>query len=1257
MDEGKATTRGACPEAVRGKLVRCLLALLLATSSVAGALSSLGAKEAHAAETAYLSVGGSIPYAGFFTTWMWADGQMAYCAQPSKYTPSEGGYEKAPLSTVSGRDAEAAADLWFGWGGPGFDYSMWPSAWYDGTPMSDARYAALTHIILSDTYSSSGDYAMHGCTQAFRSWCQQNVLGFDDNGSVINGSATGRLMCSRMGEVKPSFKAFQLYTGGTTQMIVSFSYTPYGSVELEKRSANQAMSDGNEAYSLAAEYTLYSDAACTQPVAAMSLDDSGHGRFEEVEPGSYWLKESMAAPGFAIDETAYAVTVEPDKTSTVSMGHVQDTPQSNAVDIAVAKLDATTGDTRPQGDATLAGAEFTLEYYKGIYSSTEEARASGAPDRTWVLATDDEGKARLSNDSKVSGDAFYYASDGATPVIPLGTVLVTETKAPAGYNLDDGRGNAPETHLVKVESDNGRIEAVSTYNSPLAKDTVKRGDYRLVKEVPVSIYSEGTGDMPQDVKRVLVPGIEFQLINDSANPVVSPETGEEVAPGNVVCAIVTDENGLATTKDANADVNGWSKPEGWNAALAYGTYSVHEVIPADVAAKFKAEYGKTLLPVEDFKITVSDEGQYDPPILVNNKIPQTPLKVAKVDAETGKQIPLSASFELYDSNGELVTYTAHYPDEEAVSTWTTNERGELTLPMLLGEGAYTLKEVAAPEGYVLGAEPVAFTVPAEYRGWDDPLTLAFEDMPQKGTVTVAKSDSETGAPVDGSVYIVKAAGDIATPDGTLRYADGQIVATLTTGEDGRATSEPLYLGTYTVYEAKAKDGYALDVAEKPVALTYQGQEISVFDERIDVTDVPTEVRIVKVSSIDGEAPIRGAVFRVWNDAGDFDETLTTDADGVIALEYLKHGSYHMQEAKAADGYVVNDVDDEGNARIRDFEVNDQGMAAMGGEPMQAKLSITVENMPKTMGTTATDGESGTHEGQARNDMTIIDKIAYTGCVPGETYKVAGKLVDKATGQPALDAEGDEITAESEFAAEDFEGSVDIEFKFDGSNLAGTSLVAFEAMYDAEGDIYMNHEDIDDEGQTVNVVDIVTKAHDAETGTNQGALGEKATLVDAVSFEGLTPGNRYKLFTALMDKQSGKPVADGKGNPVVIETDFAPEEADGTVEVAFELDTTRFEGGSLVFFEKLADAQDNVIAKHEDIDDEGQTVEFPASDVPGNPVGKGYPKTGADAAKAAVAASAAVIAGCGVAGAACAAAKRRKAKADPEAESVDEAAAK
>lgn len=356
--------------------------------------------------------------------------------------------------------------------------------------------------------------------------------------------------------------------------------------------------------------------------------------------------------------------------------------------------------------------------------------------------------------------------------------------------------------------------------------------------------------MPQEVVRVLVPGVKFELYNDSESAVLSPESGKLVEPGNRVCTITVNENGLATTKDDNANVNGWSKPSDWTGALAYGTYRIHEVIPQDVADAFKAKWGKTLLPVEDWKTTIREEGQYDPPQLVNDHIPQTPLKVVKVDTETGRQVPLPVSFQLEDASGNLVTYTSHYPATDTIDTWTANERGELTLPMLLEEGDYTLKEVEAPYGYVKELEGKAFHVDADYNGWDDPLVIEFSNMPQKATITVAKTDALTGDPVDESVYIVKAAETIQTPDGTIRAHEGEIVATLTTGEDGKATTPDLYLGTYTVYEAKAKDGYALDIAEKTVTLEYAGQDVALYDHEEAVTDEPTTPSIKKMDALD-----------------------------------------------------------------------------------------------------------------------------------------------------------------------------------------------------------------------------------------------------------------------------------------------------------------------------------------------------------------------------------------------------------------------
>lgn len=1233
------TTNGA----LASKCARCLLALLIATSSLMGALLSAGPAEA--AESASLTVGSKIPYGGYTTTWMEADGEMAYCADPQSATPEPGSYAKSPLKAPSGRSAETVADLWFAYGSPGFDKSLWPDTWYDGSEMTAARYAACAHILVSDTYTSDGSHALYGCNADFKSWARKNVIGFGADGSMVNGSATGRLIAAKIGEVPANFEAFQLHTGAGTQIILSFKYTPYGNIDLVKVSANESMCEGNPLYSVeGAVYTVYRDSGLTDKAGTITTDKDGHGKLEELEPGNYWVKETKPAPGHSLDPKTYKTTVKSDETTRVNGKTVSDIPQSDPVGMLVGKVDADTGESEPEGDATLAGAFFTVRYYAGDYKDTASAEASGAPARTWVFETDADGFAYLSDEYKHSGDALYRQTNGDAS-IPLGTVLIQETRAPLGYNLDDGHGGEPKVFCVRITPDGAQGESVYTYNSPKVPDTVKRGDFRLVKEVPVEVYDSPDGDMPQEVVRVLVPGVKFELYNDSESPVLSPETGKLVEPGNRVCTITVDENGLATTKDDNAEVNGWSKPADWTGALAYGTYRIHEVIPADVADAFKTKWGKTLLPVEDWKTTIREEGEYEPPQLVDDRIPQTPLKVVKVDAETGKQVPLPVSFQLEDADGNLVTYTSHYPVEETVDTWTANERGELTLPMLLEEGDYTLVEVEAPHGYVKELEGKAFHVGADYNGWDDPLVIEFANMPQKATITVAKTDSETGDAVDESVYIVRAAETIQTPDGTIRANEGEIVATLTTGEDGKATSPELYLGTYTVYEAKAKDGFALDVAERTVALEYAGQDIAVYDHEEPVTDEPTTPTVKKVDALDPEKPVEGAKFHIWNDEGTFDEEMATDDAGIISLAYAKHGIYHIQEVEAPEGYVIADLDDEGNPTVIDFKVNDQGMIEWDDSGAMAPThEFVLENMPKTMKTTATDADSGTHEGQAREDLTIVDTIKYTGLIPGNEYTATGKLMDKATGEPALDDEGNEISSSTTFTAEDSCGTVDVVFAFKGASLAGRQLVAFETMLfeDAE---YMVHADIDDVGQTVGVVDIATQAHDAATGTNEGTVGDKVKLIDTVAYTGLTPGNAYKLFTTLMDKETGSPLLGEDGLPLVGTTEFTPETPDGTIDVEMEIDASELAGHDIVFFEKLADASENIIAAHEDIDDEGQTVSFPEpSPEPENP-GKGYPKTGAFADVDPIAASLLVVAICGCAGAAYAYIRRARMHAD------------
>ena len=974
------------------------------------------------------------------------------------------------------------------------------------------------------------------------------------------------------------------WTSSNSQsMCVTPKLTPKGTIEVHKSSAIAKTTDGNACYSLkGAVYTVYSDEGCTAAVGSIATDAAGNGKLEHVTSGTYWVKETQASPGYSLDPNSYKVEVKAGETvSANGKSGLPEIPQSDPVGMLVGKVDATTNANRPEGAATLEGAQFTVRYYDGYYDSAEAAEASGGATRTWVFKTDADGFAYYSDEYKASGDALYHQSNGDAS-IPLGTVVIEETKAPQGYNLDDGAGGDPERFCIQITSEGAVGESVYTYNSPTQPDTVKRGDFRLVKEVPVTIYDDDGN--PQEVERVLAEGVQFQLINDNEGAVVSPETGEEVAQGGVVCTITVDENGLATTKAIEL-------PDGWTGALAYGTYTVHEIVPDDVAAAFKAEYGKDLLAVPDWKTTVSAEGQYDAPALVNDHIPQTPLKVVKVDAETGKQVPLQCSFQLLDASGATVTYVSHYPEESVMDTWTTNGNGEVTLPMLLEEGSYTITEVQAPYGYAINLEGVGFEVGAEYNGWDDPVTVEFADMPQKGIIKIVKHDATTDEPVDGSTYIVKAAADIVTPEGTVRASADDIVATLVTDENGEAETEPLYLGTYTVYEAKAKDGFALNVDEVTVELSYQGQEIEVFEHEEPVADTPTEIKLHKVDATDPETPVAGATFRVWNDEGTFDEELASDEEGNISVKYIKHGSYHVQETAAPDGYVVYDVDEEGTPAVHDFTVNDQGMIEFDGyDGMTDVFAWTVENMPKSMRTTAIDKSSGTHEGQARGQMAIIDTIEYTGCIPGEEYTVSGTLMDKETGEAALDASGKEITASTTFTAEDFTGTVEIEFTFDGVELAGHDVVAFEAM-EHEGKEYMVHADIEDEGQTVRVVDIHTTATNPETGDNLGSTSEELELVDVVAYENLTPGSPYRLTATLYDSETGSEIVDSEGKVVTAEVEFTPEEENGIAEVHVTVATEGIAGHTLVFFERLADDEGNTIATHADSEDEGQSIHF------------------------------------------------------------------
>ena len=998
----------------QGRFLRAFLALVLVLSTVATGLAS-PIKDAYAADSADLEIGGAIYYGGYMTSWMHADGEMAYCGNPSAATPSSGNYTKHAVNASSGRSAETVADLWFSYGSPGFDKSMWPSTWFDGGEMTSARYAALAHILLSDTFSSNGDYALYGCSEDFSSWVRKNVIGFGSDGSMINGNATGRQIAARMGEVPNNFDAYMLYTGEGTQLILSFKYTPYGALDLIKKSSNENVSKNNDCYSLeGAVYGVYTDSACKNLKKTLTTDKNGYAKADELEPATYYVQEREPSEGMDLDDTIYTVTVKSDETTPVNGGIVYDTPHSDPVGMLVGKVNATTNANKPEGAAKLVNAEFTVEYFDGFYSSADAARASGNASNTWVFATDEDGFAYYADEYKVSGGDLYHQQNGTTACLPLGTALITETKAPEGYNLDDGNHGTPKTFVVQITDSGAKGESVYTYNSPTAPDTVERGDYRLMKEVPTNNDEED-----QELTRIAIEGVQFQIINDNAEAVVSPDTGALVQPGDVVTTITTDENGFATTKD--------HRQSGWTGALAYGNYTVHEVIPDSVAQHIKDTYGIKLIGVDDWKITISDEQQYDLVQIVANHIPQTPLTIQKVDSTTGKTIPLPCSFQLLDADGNLVTYTDHYADK-VIDTWTTLSTGKCTLPMKLDEGTYYLHEVQAPEGYVLGDEDIEFTVD-EYRTWDDPITITYADAPIRAEIQLVKTDGVTTLPVEGAEYCIKAEGNVVTGDGTVRFADGEIVGYVTTDKEGKASIEGLYLGNYVAYETKSPEGWALDTEEHHLNIVSQGQLVPIVVEALDAVDMPTTCKLLKVDSTDASKALEGATFHIWQvvegavvddiDPGfsvAYETDVTTGADGTADVSYLPHGKYMIEETDAPEGYFVP----EGTEPVA-FKVDDQGFIGLDVEGAQFSdtLELTFENTPTILDITKVDLTTGAELPGATlvvtdKDGNIIEEWVSTE----EAHRIIGIEPGDYTLTETIAPEGYMVTNSIDFTVEE-----------------------------------------------------------------------------------------------------------------------------------------------------------------------------------------------------------------------------------------------
>lgn len=807
---------------------------------------------------------------------------------------------------------------YYGWGWPNLHIFSGSASWTDLAFQEEVLTSAVNWV---QEMERSGRYTGHGTFYVCEYWQAQAVLWLTEN------------------------------TGG---------------LELYKESENPSVTEGNAAYSLeGAQYGVYRDGGdYVNPDAVITTDANGYGKAENLPVGEYWIKELVPPKGYALNPDWSESTVSVPG-GQMGVYHAKDKAIHEPISVIVEKTDADQGEQPSEEQLKkLEGARFEVKYYAvdpAVYDS-DPADSGIAPARTWVLETKYDKTyhqvlAKLEEAYLVSGDAFYKTASGES-MLPLGIVTIRECKAPNGYLLnetlyvrkiqEDGTDqetvtgeqvpvvpNTPQKIQIEIqkvdsETDKGEAQGAAALkgaeyevrdqagNVVETLITDKKG-YAKTKELPLGNYtvketkaSNGylldekeypiKGEAKDEENRVFLyktksketvirGDVELIKLRENENEDEDTLHGLEgveftftsKTTGKTVAKIVTDKNGYATTASKE-------HPRG---SLPFDTYLLEET-----------KHPEGLKPIEPFEVTIQEEGIVWKGIYKEDKLIVSPITVVKMDASTGKKIPIKGvEFRLLDADKKPITMTTHYPSEVVHKTFKTDENGQFTFPEKLKYGVYYLEEVNAPEGYLKG-ELLQFEV-KEGAVWNQPLVVKYFDKNAMGKIQIEKIDAERKEKLSGAVFEVRASENIVTPDQTVRIKKGEVAETLIVGEDGTALSKELYIGKYEIQETKQPDGYVLDPKCYEVEIKYQDQNTPVVLTEISIPNEPTKVRLVK-SEKGSETPLSGVTFHFWKKGEENEKReVTTEKDGTILLEQLLPGTYCFQEIRTLPGYILD----------------------------------------------------------------------------------------------------------------------------------------------------------------------------------------------------------------------------------------------------------------------------------------------------------------------------------------------------------------
>ena len=847
-----------------------------------------------------------------------------------------------------------------------------------------------------------------------------------------------------------------------------------GYIELQKASTCTNVSDNNKLYSLAgAEFSIYD--ASGKFVQKLTTNEKGEtGRSGLLTAGTYTVKETKAPEGYyAADD--FTVKVNAGQVTKKTVG---DKPYDDPMYMLVGKFDGEKtyngagnlpqayngAGNLPQGSATLADAEFTVDYYDTFdYDNYDDLKkADIEPTHSWTFKTDEDGFSYFDAEHFVSGDSLIY--NGAnTPTIPRGTIVVRETKAPKGYL----KSNAVSFQKIMEGSD---ISALKTYNLAEVPEQVYRSDFEFTKKaengsdrlagVPFKVTSLTTGESHiavTDENGYFSSASSWNAHDGNTNANDWALTADGTIDSARLDATAGFWFGNNTVLDADGHVTTGDAIKADNAlgAMPFDTYSVeelrctanegHALVNTTVTISRNGatiDFGTLDDPEPEIHTTAYDASDSDHyigvgTVKVSDKVEYSHLVAGKSYTVTG-ELRDAETGDVLKVNGKTVTASQTFTAEKS--------NGSVTVDFsfdsygLAGKTLVVYETLTDASGSKL----------AEHKDKDDVSQQVTVLKPEIGTTATDKADgdknvvSEPEATITDTVrYVNLTPGKTYKVTGTLyekvKGKDGKVTEKKFTVNGKDVTAETEFTAekssgevevTFTFDASAIKDGTELVAFE---TVSSDGHEIcahaDIEDEGQTVTVTKPEVGTTATDGFDGDKNVVADTDATVTDTVHY-KNLTpgqtykvtgtlyqkvTDKDGKVTKKKLTVDGKDVTaeteftaETSDGDATVTFKFDASGIkdktplVAFESLSYKDKELCAHA-DIEDEDQTVTV-NQP-SVGTTATDKLDGDKTVIADAESSVTDEVAYDHVLTGKSYTMAGILMDAKTGLPVLTGEG------------------------------------------------------------------------------------------------------------------------------------------------------------------------------------------------------------------------------------------------------------